>query len=68
MSAPLPGDDAPNAYSQYTNVRHVLIEYIHEQMALKVWPSDETLRRQARQIASDGNDPFDQTYADYSPA
>ncbi|RAH85979.1 hypothetical protein BO86DRAFT_286810, partial [Aspergillus japonicus CBS 114.51] len=61
------GNDVPNALNRYTDLRRALIDYIHSQTAAGICPTDERLQQVARQFSYGGNDPLDQTYADYDP-
>ncbi|PLB46484.1 hypothetical protein P170DRAFT_498350 [Aspergillus steynii IBT 23096] len=57
-------NEAPNALSRYTGLRQALHEYLREQMAAGVHPSDQMVQDQARLIAYGDDDPWNQTYAD----
>ncbi|RAH42407.1 uncharacterized protein BO95DRAFT_370815 [Aspergillus brunneoviolaceus CBS 621.78] len=67
LSHMLLGNGVPNAFNRYTDLRRALIDYIHRQTAAGICPTDEKLQQVARQFSYGGNDPLDQTFADYDP-
>ncbi|KAL1851237.1 hypothetical protein Plec18170_006562 [Paecilomyces lecythidis] len=59
--------DVPNPHNRYTGLHEQLLAYIRSEIAQGIYPSDQMLQQRARQISYGGDDPWDQTYADWDP-
>lgn len=56
--------DVPTALDRYFDVHRDLLEFIRKQMANGCRPSDQMIQDRARLFAYEGDDPWNQTYAD----
>lgn len=56
--------DVPNAFNRYTGLRDALLAYLRDQASMNINPSDQMIQDHARQVAYEGNDYWNSTYAD----
>ncbi|PKY02009.1 hypothetical protein P168DRAFT_328997 [Aspergillus campestris IBT 28561] len=56
--------NVPNAFNRYTGLRDALLAYLRDQAAMSINPSDQMIQDHARQVAYEGNDYWNSTYAD----
>ncbi|KAL1959094.1 hypothetical protein VTO42DRAFT_2881 [Malbranchea cinnamomea] len=55
---------APNVLDRFVNLRRELLAYLREQIAAGNAPSDQMIQEQARLIAYEDDDPWNNTWAD----
>ncbi|KAL4883352.1 hypothetical protein BJY04DRAFT_31110 [Aspergillus karnatakaensis] len=57
-------EDIPNALSKYSDLQRDLVDFIRDQLAANIYPSDLEIQDTARLLAYGNIDRLDQTYAD----